>query len=292
MPVLKMVEKVYLNGSIIPRDEAAISPLDFGFLYGYGLYETTRAYQGKPFYFKEHLERLRVAARLVGLEPDIAAIEAGALQVIKQNDYHNARLRIVVSYGEGNLRELLAQSRPSVLITAENYQPPTGSIYENGFKAIYSSLHRQSDSTLAAVKSTSFLEKLLAKREAQQAGADDALVLNDKGFLAEASTSNLFIVEEGRVLTPPPSASILPGITRRLVLKLVQQQNLVGLEEDITPARLEGAEEAFITNSMVEIMPLTKVTGKQIGTGRCGSITNQLAQAYKELVKRTLFAKT
>ncbi len=284
-----MAEKVYLNGSIIPRDEAAISPFDFGFLYGYGLYETMRAYRGNPFYLKEHLGRLEAAARQIGLRPDIAAIEAGALEVAQQNNYRNARLRIVISYGEGNLKELLKQSRPSVIITAERYQPPPDAVYEKGFGVIYSSLHRQSGTMLTAVKSISFLDKLLVKREAQQAGVDDALVLNDKGFLAEASTSNLFIVEEGKIFTPPLSAGILPGITRRLVLDLAKKKGLLGREGGITPVRLEGAEEAFITNSMVEIMPLTTVAGKQIGTGRCEPLTRQLARAYKELVEKILF---
>ena len=279
-----MTEKIYLNGNIISRDEAVISPFDFGYLYGYGLYETTRVYQGKPFYLKEHIKRLETAASRLRLKPDIKEIEDGALAVGQQNNYPNARLRIVVSYGEGDLKNLTVSPKPTVLITASPYKPPVNEVYKKGFKVIYSSLRRQNDSWLSEVKSISFLEKLLAKREAQQGGADDALLLNDKGFLAEASTSNLFIVENGKIYTPPLSAGLLPGITRRLVLELAQEKGLLSGEEDITPQRLEEAEEAFITNSMIEVMPLTLVAEKRIGSGYRGRLTERIAQAYKDLV--------
>ncbi|HEX79083.1 MAG TPA: hypothetical protein G4O19_02890 [Dehalococcoidia bacterium] len=175
--------------------------------------------------------------------------------------------------------------KPTALITAERYKPHPESVYKSGFKAIVSQLTRYSGSPLAGIKSANYLENMLAKREAIGAGADEAIRINDRGFIAEAIMSNIFFIAGDILMTPSPESGILPGITREAVIELAGRLGIVTIERHFTMAELIGADEAFLTNSLIEVMPLTSIDGKPVGSGKPGSITERLRSEYKGLVK-------
>ncbi len=173
----------------------------------------------------------------------------------------------------------------TVFIAAQTYTPYSAQTYRKGFKAVLASQRRNSQSSLPRVKSTNYLESLLAKMEAKMAGADEALFLNERGFVAEASACNIFLVMGGVLLTPPLSSGILPGITREVVLELASTLGIPVREQEVGLKDLFKAEEAFLTNSILEIMPLTNVEGRSIGRWRLGRVTRELRAAYRQLVK-------
>ena len=280
-----MGEIVYLNGSLVPRNQARISALDYGFLYGFGLFETMRAYNGRVFRLGSHLRRLAGSAEILGLPIGALNLEAAVMDTIRANGLGDARIRIAVSIGEGAVApDPGTCNEPTVLVVAEHYQPYPQQVYQKGFRAVVSSIIRNSRSPLTRLKSANYLESILARQEARAAGADEALCLNEKGFLAEASMSNIFLVGNGALRTPGPESGILPGITRQIVLELARQLDISTLEQDTRQDELFQAEEAFLTNSLIEVMPLTEVDGRYIAAGRPGSITRRLMAAYKELV--------
>ncbi len=286
-----MEEIVYLDGSFLPRSAAKISPFDHGFLYGYGLFETMRAYNGHIPFLDRHLARLERSAQLLGLASKLAGynLERGCRETLRVNGLRDARLRLTVSGGEGEMvPDPSTCRRSTVLIVAQSYTPPPPQTYKKGFRAVVAALRRNSQSPLSRIKSTNYLESLLAKVEAKAAGADEAIFLNDRGFLAEASTSNIFLVVGGVLLTPPLMSGILPGITRQAVLELAPYQGITVKEQEVKLKDLFEAEEAFLTNSLLELMPLTEVEERPIGRRKPGTVTRRLMTAYKQLVETTL----
>ena len=280
-----MSEIVYLNGSLIPRNEASVSVLDYGFLYGFGLFETMRAYGGRVFRLKKHLNRLARSAETLGIAIPVIDWEGAVMDTLRVNKLGDARIRITISTGEGGVvPDPTTCEKPTVLILASPYTPHSREVYEKGFKAIISSIRRNSQSPLSRLKSANYLESMLARQEARKAGADEAICLNEKGLLAEASMSNIFLVTNGILKTPGLESGILAGITRETVIEIASQSGIDTLEEDISLDELLRSEEAFLTNSLMEIMPLTEVAEKPIGCGRPGSLTQQLMTTYKELV--------
>jgi len=299
-----MAEIVHLNGRVIPRAEAALSPFDHGFLYGYGLFETMRAYGGHIFRLDRHLARLRRSARSLGLAHGVVGaleasggedpLEAACLETLEANRLSDARIRLTVSAGEGDMTpDTTACSGPTILVTTRPLVPPSPEEYRAGFQAVQSSVRRNSLSPLSRLKSTCYLENLLARAEARAAGCDEAIMLNEQGHLAEGSTTNLFLVEESlaesgqaRVLvTPSLESGVLPGITREAVLEIAGAMNIETAERAVELSELLEAGEAFLTNSIVEIMPLTRFDGRPIGTGKPGPVTETLLAAYRKLVK-------
>ena len=284
-----MGEIVYLNGRLIQRSRAKISALDYGFLYGFGLFETMRAYKGKVFRLDKHLSRLATSANVLDLSIDEMELKDAVMDTIKANKLGNARVRITVSPGEGAINADPRTCRKStVLVMAEKYIPFTQQVYRDGFRAIISSFRRNNQSLLSGLKSTSYLMSVMAKQEARLAEADEAICLNEKGLLSEASMSNIFVVAGGILRTPGLDSGILPGITRQVVLELASQMGINCFESDIELGDLYKAEEAFLTSSLLEIMPLTRVGDKRIGDGRVGNITEKLITAYKQLVSGEL----
>jgi branched-chain amino acid aminotransferase len=281
-----MSEIVYLNGSLVPREDARIAALDYGFLYGYGLFETMRAYGGKVFRLDRHLERLAGSAEKLGIAVDRSALAGAVTDTIKANKLSDARVRLTVSIGEGGtVPDPASCGLPTVLVVAGEYQPLPDEIYEKGYRAIVSSVRRNSRSHVSKMKSLSYLESMLARREARAAGVDEALCLNEKGMLAEASMSNVFVVTGGILKTPGVASGILPGVTREAVLELAGELGSPAKEDDITFEVLLEAEEAFLTNSVIEIMPLTEVGGQSTGSGMPGQVTRKLMADYKGMVR-------
>ncbi len=280
-----MSEIVYLNGSLIPRSQAGISVLDYGFLYGFGLFETMRAYEGQVFRLDSHLNRLARSAKILGLPIGVTDLEDAVMATIQANQLGDARIRITVSIGEGSMvPDPTTCKQPTVLILAGDYHPYLEQIYQKGFRAVVSSIRRNSGSPLSRLKSANYLENMLAKQEARAAGVDEALCLNEKGLLAEASMSNIFLVDDGVLRTPGEESGVLPGVTRGVVLELASRLGISTLEHDVRLDEIAEAQEAFLTNSLIEIMPLTEIAGRHVGSGRPGPVTRRLMADYKKLV--------
>jgi branched-chain amino acid aminotransferase len=215
-------------------------------------------------------------------------LKDAVMATIQANQLGDARIRIAVSIGEGSmLPDPGTCGQPTVLILAGDYHPYPEQIYKKGFRAVVSSIHRNSQSPLSRLKSANYLESMLAKQEARAVGVDEALCLNEKGLLAEASMSNIFLVNDGILRTPPEDSGILPGITRQVVLEMASQLGITSFEQDIRLDELFQTQEAFLTNSLIEVMPLTEVDGKLIGSGKPGSLTQRLMVAYNKLVLAT-----
>ncbi len=282
-----MDEIIYLNGKLIPRSKAKISVLDYGFLFGYGLYETVHTYNGKAFRLDNHLARLKFSGDRLGILIHTALIHEAVNGVIKTNNFQQARIRIAVSLGEGTITpNLVSCTKPTIAVMATEYKPPTAEKYKNGFKVIVSNIRRNSRSPVTYLKSANAMENMLARQEAKKTGADEALFLNEKGYLTEAAGSNIFLVNGGILKTPRYETGILPGVTRVVIFELAAQLGIKVKEVNIKPSELMESKEAFVTNSMIEIVPVTKVGDKKIGDGKPGEITKQLASAYKRLVKK------
>jgi len=277
---------VYLNGRLISRSEARLSPLDYGFLYGYGLFETMRAYRGRVFCLQLHLERLARSAPLLGISLGTLDLAAAVMDTLRANQLSEARLRLAVTIGAGGLNaDPGTCKQPTVLVLAGPYTAYPQSVYRRGFRAVMSTIRRNSQSPLSRLKSANYIESILAKQEARAAGVDEALCRNERGQLAEASMSNLFLVAGGRLLTPGPESGILPGITREVVLELAAGVGIATAECTLEVDDLGQAEEALVTSSLLEVMPLTEVDGRPIGSGRPGPVTRKLMAAYRRLVK-------
>jgi branched-chain amino acid aminotransferase len=280
---------IYLNGKLVERDKALISVLDYGFLYGFGLFETMRAYEGKVFRIEQHLKRLQNSARMLCFTVDMNKIRSAITETIKVNKLENARVRVTLTVGSGKINASFnTYNDITILVVAERYIPYKERVYRNGFKAITSSLRSNSQSMLSGLKSTSYLMYVLAKKEATAAGADEAICLNEKGLLSEASMSNVFLIQDTMLNTPAIESGILPGITRQTVIELALTMDIPCKEGDITLDDLYGSQEAFLTNSLLEIMPLTSVDCKTIGSGRSGDMTKNILMEYRKLVSREL----
>lgn len=287
-----MAEIIYLNGQLIPRSKAELSPFDHGFLYGYGLFETMRTYNGHIFRLDSHLTRLRCSAESIGLTHSILSTDEGkqslkvaCMRTLEANKLKDARIRLTVSAGEGDMTpDPGTCPSPTILITARNLDPLPPEKYEAGFKAAVSFLRRNSQSPLSRLKSTCYMENILARTAAKAAGCDEAILLNERGYLAEGSTTNIFLVSKGEFITPSLESGVLPGVTREAVLEIARASNIKTQERQVELKELIEAEEAFVTNSILELMPLVSVEGRPIGSGKPGKLTGDLLFAYRKLV--------
>jgi branched-chain amino acid aminotransferase group I len=291
-----MAEIIYLDGQLVPRFEAKLSPFDHGFLYGYGLFETMRAYNGRIFRLDSHLTRLRCSAESIGLTHSLLttdegkqSLKAACLATLEANKLEDARIRLTVSAGEGDMTpDLGTCSAPTILITARNLAPLPPEKYETGFKAAISFLRRNSQSPLSRLKSTCYMENILARTAARAAGYDEAIFLNEQGFLAEGSTTNVFLVSHGELITPCFESGVLPGITRDAVLEIAGTSHIKATERWVELNELIEAQEAFLTNSILELMPLVSVEARPIGSGKPGKLTRDLLFAYRKLINEAV----
>ena len=289
-----MAEVIYLNGSLMPSSEASISVSDHGFLYGYGLFETMRAYAGKIFLLERHIKRLMDSAEIIGLSSGLAGIDLrkACQDTLAANGIEDARIRLTVTNGESDGFPWTASDhRPTVVITARPYTPLPTEKYEQGIKIGVSAQRRCNQSVTSGIKSTNYLPNVLARTEAAAYGLDEALLLNDDGFIAEGGCSNAFFVKSSRLVTPSLGSGVLPGITRELVIELAEMLGIGVTEGTVGLGTLKNCDESFLTNSTMEIMPVVAVRDgagnvTNIGTGKPGDITRKLMAAYKERVKK------
>jgi len=272
---------VYLDGELVAAESAALPASDRGLLYGYGLFETMRAYGGRVFRLAQHYRRLQVGADVLAIPVSLtlAALAEAAGATLARNGLAGARLRLTVTAGPDG-------GRPSLLLTAREVTEYPPELRRRGLAAVVSAVRRNETSPLAGVKSLNCLDNVLAREDAHRRGFGEAILLNTRGFIAEGAASNVFLVRDGKLLTPGIEAGALPGITRRAVLELAAEERLVAEEADLSPGDLAAADEAFLTGSVMEVMPLVGVDGEPVGTGRPGPLTQRLAEGYRALVAR------
>lgn len=279
-----------VNGLITPAAEARVSILDNGFCFGDSVYETLRTYRGRPFHLDRHLLRLRASASRLGIDiplrDEVLAQRLDLLLARAQNEESN--IRIIVSRGEGDLSYRFDRVQgPTVVLVAKPYEPYPDSYYSEGVPVIISTVRRNHPSALdPAIKSCNLLNNILAVREGQAKGAMEPLLLNAAGELAEGAGSNLFIVRGGQALTPPLSAGILAGVTRAAVIAIGPGLGIPAREEVLRPEDLFAAQEAFLTSTLKEVMPIRSVDGRAIGEGRPGPATLRLLQGLREYAPR------
>jgi len=276
----------WVNGSFVSGDEPCLGFRERGFLYGDGLFETVRVYQGKPFALKQHLARLREGCQVLKIPYPREEVEKGLQEVLGSGNLQEGTLRITVTRGEAG-RGLLPSSdiKPTVVISADVGEPYPQEFYGRGFRAVTVSFPRSQFSPLVSLKSLNFLENVLGRLEAAARGADEGIFLNLRGEVAEGTISNLFLVFPGNlIITPPLESGILPGITREIVIRLARERGFVLEEKAVFPEDFRRAKEAFLTNSLLEVMPLVAVDGREIGSGKPGCVALFLRKAYQEYV--------
>ncbi len=276
---------IYIDGELVPKSEARISVLDHGLLYGDGVFEGIRCYNGVVFKLKEHIDRLYRSAKVIKLDIPLTKEEMikAVIETLKANGLRDAYIRLIVTRGIGDLGlDPRKCGKPSVIIIAEKMEPILGKMArEKGAKLIISSVRRDPVyATSHEVKSLNYLNSILAKLEAINANADDAIMLDSRGFVSEASAANLFIVMDNSLITPPVTAGILPGITRAFVMELAKSLGINVYERDITPVELLTADEVFLTGTGAEIVPVTMINGIKIGDGTPGRITKLLIEEF------------
>jgi len=281
--------KVYIDGKYYDEAEAKISVFDHGLLYGDGVFEGIRAYNGRVFKLKEHIDRLFYSAKaiLLSIPMSHAEIIQAVVRTCRENSIRDGYIRLIVTRGRGTLG--LGPDRctnPSVIIIADSIQLYPQELYERGLEIITVPTARNLNNALnPAIKSLNYLNNILAKIEANMAGCEEAVMLNAEGFVAECTGDNLFIVKDGRLLTPPLSAGALYGITRGTVMELARQANWEVSEPNLTRYDLYIAEECFLTGTGAEIIPVVKIDARVIGSGRPGPITQTLVGKYKALTQ-------
>lgn len=280
-----MNEIFYLNGLLVPSKSAKVSVKDMGFLYGFGLFETMRTYNGEVFHLESHLNRLGSSAEFLGLSVNIAELEDAVGKTVEANGIRDARVRITISAGEGKYGQSNKYTHPTVLITAEHYHPYSEEVYQGGFRAVISPIRRNSHSPITSLKTSNYLESLISRQQARAVGADEAIFLNEQGLIAEASMSNIFLVINNVLKTPDRNSGILPGITRDLILEIASASEIKTAEEALGPDELFEGQEAFLTNSLIEVMPLTWIEGRPVASGKPGAITRKLMSAYRDMVR-------
>ncbi len=278
---------VSINGRLIPAAEATVSIFDRGLLYGDGIFETIRVYDGRLFQFDEHLRRLKQSARAIGLSlpRQVATLHRQMEELLTANRLRHALLRLTITRGIGPPGlDPPARVRPTLFIFARPFSGYPIARYRAGITAVIATIRRAPPSaTPTHAKSLNYLANILAKRDATERGADDALLLNSTGDLCEGTTSNLFFVTSGALYTPAATTGLLEGITRRIVLTLARRNAIAIHEGAFPPADLTAADEAFLTNTSYELMPVVRVDGRKIGNGTPGPITRRLHRAFVAL---------
>jgi branched-chain amino acid aminotransferase len=283
--------KVFIDGQFCEEHDAKISVFDHGLLYGDGVFEGIRAYNGRVFKLKEHIDRLFYSAKAILLNMPMAHAEImkATIETCRQNNLREGYIRLVVTRGVGTLGLNPNRCKHcSVIIIADKIQLYPPEMYENGMAIVTVPTVRNLHSALnPAIKSLNYLNNILAKIEANNAGVEEAIMLNAEGYVSECTGDNLFLVKGNDLLTPPLSAGALYGITRGTVMDLARDLGLKVSEPNLTRYDVFNADECFLTGTGAEVIPVTKVDGRVIGTGKPGPVTRKLVLKYRELTNST-----
>ncbi|MCP3740313.1 branched-chain-amino-acid transaminase [Rossellomorea sp. BNER] len=280
---------IFMNGELVEKEKAVISVYDHGFLYGDGVFEGIRSYGGNVFCLKEHLKRLYDSAKsiLLTIPMTVEEMEQAVLQTLQKNEYGDAYIRLIVSRGKGNLSlDPSSCEKPSVIIIAEQLKLFPQEYYDNGLSIVSVATRRTIPDALdPRIKSMNYLNSILVKMEAAQAGVLEALVLNQQGYVCEGSSDNVFIVKDGKVVTPPAYTGALEGITRNSVIELCERLSIPCKEEPLTRHDVYVADEVFLTGTAAELIPVVRVDSREIGNGKPGEVTKQLTEEFRKLTR-------
>ncbi|GIP01467.1 branched chain amino acid aminotransferase [Paenibacillus lautus] len=279
---------IYLDGEFVTKENAKVSVFDHGFLYGDGIFEGIRIYNGNIFKCKEHLDRLYDSAKSIDLVIPLAydeLLEATA-ETIRRNDMRNGYIRIVVSRGAGNLGlDPRRCPKPTVLIIVEQLAIYSEEAYLNGLKAVSVAQRRNiPDALNPKIKSLNYLNNILVKIQSNFAGADEAIMMNAQGYVTEGSGDNIFIVKNGVVTTPPCYLGALEGITRQAIIDLCDKLGIKLKEEPFSMHDVYIADEVFFTGTAAEVIAAREIDGRMIGIGQAGPITLQLLEEFRKIV--------
>jgi len=281
---------IYIDGNFYPKSEAKISVYDHGLLYGDGVFEGIRAYNGIVFKLKEHIDRLYKSAHPIFLKIPLtkAELTEAVLKTLKKNKLTNAYIRLVVTRGIGDLGlDPRKCPKPTIIIITEPLlQLHSAEKVENGISTIITWVKRNPvDTTTHEMKSLNYLNSILGKIEANNTGADEAICLDKTGYVCEGVGENIFIVRDGTLLTPPLSSGALDGITRALIIRLAKKLGIEVIERNITPNELFTADEVFFTGTAAEVAPIREVNKRVIGTGKPGPVTKRLMREFEKATK-------
>lgn len=284
--------KIYLDGKIVDRQDAKISVFDHGLLYGDGVFEGIRAYNGRVFRLKEHIDRLFYSANAIMLNIGMTKkeIEDALLETLRANNQKDGYIRLVVTRGVGDLGlDPKNCARATVFIITDNIKLYPEEFYRDGLELVTTSTRRNvPDAFSPCIKSLNYLNNIMAKIECTRAGVPEGIMLNAQGYVAECTGDNIFMIKENSLITPPSSAGALEGITRGAVLELAKSKlKLLVKEELFTNYHLYNSEECFLSGTAAEIVPVVKIDGRIIADGKPGKLTLELIKAFKELTKLT-----
>ena len=283
--------KVFVDGKFVDEKKAVVSVFDHGLLYGDGVFEGIRAYNGRVFKLSEHVDRLFYSAKAILLKIPMSprAICAAVREACKRNKIRDGYIRLVVTRGAGTLG--LAPNRcskPQVIIIADKIQLYPETFYKKGLEIVtVPTTRNHTNAVNPAIKSLNYLNNILAKIEAINAGCVEAIMLNSQGFVAECTGDNVFMLKGGQLLTPPLAAGALYGITRGVAIELAKSLGVEVTEPNLTRYDLYNADEVFITGTAAEVVPVVKIDGRLIGSGKPGKLTKNLIKAYQNLTNST-----
>lgn len=281
--------QVYIDGKLYPKSEAKVSVFDHGLLYGDGVFEGIRSYNGLVFKLNEHLDRLYESAHTLMLDIPLTKKEMtqAVLQVLKANRLQNGYIRLVVTRGVGDLGlDPKKCKKATIIIITDNIVLYPEALYRDGLEIITVPTVRNLPEALnPEIKSLNYLNNIMAKIEAGMAGYQEAILLNFQGYVAECTGDNIFIVKNGKLLTPPTYLGALKGITRSAILQIAEGEGIPAEEKIMTRHDVFNADEIFLTGTAAEIIPVVKVDGRKIGEGRPGKMTLRLAKDFHKLTK-------
>jgi branched-chain amino acid aminotransferase len=277
---------VYLDGQFVPKSQAVVSVFDHGFLYGDGIFEGIRSYGGNVFCLTEHIDRLYESAKSILLDIPLSKqeMEDAVVETLQRNGFADSYIRLIVSRGVGDLGiDPRKCAKSSVIIITEELKMFPQELYEQGMRIVTVPTRRNSPDTLnPKIKSLNYLNSILIKMEAARSGAMEALTLNQDGYVCEASTANVFLVKNGKVVTPPTYLGALEGITRNAVMELCQELGIPCEEKPFTRHDVYVADEVFLTGTAAEMIPVVDVDGREIGDGRPGPLTKFLTDEFRK----------
>jgi len=282
--------QIYLNGEFVPKNEAKISVFDHGLLYGDGVFEGIRAYNCLVFKLKEHLIRLKESGHTIMLElpMPVDQLSDAIVDTLKRNQLRDAYVRVVVTRGTGDLGlDPRLCKHPTVFIITDKIELYPESFYRNGMEIItVPTVRNLPEAVNPALKSLNYLNNILAKIEANNSNYKEALMLNHQGYVAECTGDNVFMIKNGILQTPPTHLGALRGITRQAIMDLALRNDIPCQERVLTRHDLFNADEVFLTGTAAEVVPVVKIDGRKIGTGKPGKGTRKLMSAFRDLTKR------
>jgi len=283
-------EWVYVNGAICAKDAATVSVFDHGFLYGDGVFEGIAVARRAVFKLDAHIERLRDSARYLAIAaPEVDALREAALQVARRNNLDEGYLRIVLTRGAGpvGIRNMDKLGAPTLVMIAQHeVRAQRAAIYEHGLTAVIAATRRIPPECVdGKAKTCNYINNILGFQEAIRAGADEAIMLNDSGYITEATADNIFVIRGGEVLTPPAYLGLLKGITRGVVLELAREMAIPSDERVLVMQDVYTADEVFLTGTGAELVPVVEVDGRRIGAGRPGPVFLRLLNGFRERTK-------